>query len=148
MNTISKKAFIEVDLHVSLTSERISLPVLDGVSAGFPSPALDFMTKPLDLNTYLIKNSTSSFYARVKGHSMKNAGIDDGDLLVVDKSITASDGRIAICYVDGKFTVKRILRKGDELWLIAENDAYAALKIEEETHFTVWGIVTHSIKTI
>jgi DNA polymerase V len=148
MNTLSENTSIEVEFRASLSSETLTLPLLDGISAGFPSPALDFMAQPLDINTYLIKNATATFYARVKGHSMKNAGIDDGDILVVDKSLTANDGRIAICYVDGKFTVKRIHRKGNELWLLAENDAYVPLKIEEETHFTVWGIVTHSIKKV
>ena len=91
-----------------LTTE-LEIPFMDtGISAGFPSPADDFLELSIDLNKHLIKHKDSTFFAKVKGHSMKNAGIFDGDLLVIDKSLAPQDGKIAICQIDGEFTVKRI----------------------------------------
>jgi len=120
----------------------------DGVSAGFPSPALDFMETSIDLNKALSENPLATFYIRVEGNSMVNAGIDDKDVLVVDRSLEPQNGKIAICYIDGGFTVKRIKRDKDALWLMPENEKYAPIKVGEENQFLVWGIVTYVIKKL
>lgn len=102
---------------------ELSLPYVEkGISAGFPSPADDFIDTTIDLNKEFIKNPSATFYGRVKGNSMKNAGTDNGDLLIIDKSLEPKDGKIAVCYIDGEFTVKRIKLEKDCLWLIPEND--------------------------
>lgn len=116
------------------------------VSAGFPSPALDYEKERIDLNEIIVKNPEATYYARVDGESMKEAGISDGDLLVVDKSIEAQDGQIAVCYLNGEFTLKRLKYYGKELWLIPENKKYTPLKVEEESDFRIWGVVTYVIK--
>jgi len=120
----------------------------DGVSAGFPSPALDFMETSIDLNKALSENPLATFYIRVEGNSMVNAGIDDKDVLVVDRSIEPQNGKIAICYIDGGFTVKRIKLDKEALWLMPENEKYAPIKVGEENQFLVWGIVTYVIKKL
>lgn len=127
----------------------IRIPLAGGsVSAGFPSPALDFMETSIDLNKALSENPLATFYIRVEGNSMVNAGIDDKDVLVVDRSIEARDQKIAICFIDGEFTVKRISLKEDGLWLMPENPKYSPIKITDDTQFMVWGIVTYVIKKV
>lgn len=127
---------------------ELELPYVDvGISAGFPSPADDFIELTIDLNRELIKHKDSTFFAKVKGNSMKNAGIFDGDLLIIDKSLEPQDGKIAICQIDGDFTVKRIKKENDVVWLIAENEDYKPIKVTEENELMIWGIVIHSIKT-
>ena len=129
-------------------STKLDLPFLDvGISAGFPSPADDFIEISIDLNTHLIKHKDSTFFAKVKGHSMKDAGIFDGDLLVIDKSLAPQDGKIAICQIDGEFTVKRIKIEKNIVWLVAENEDYRPIKVTEENELMIWGIVLHSIKS-
>jgi DNA polymerase V len=118
-----------------------------GVSAGFPSPAMDFEDLKIDLNTELVKHPLSTYYGRVKGVSMRDAGIDDGDLLIIDKSIEPSDGKIAVCFLDGEFTAKRIRIKDRTVMLCPENEAYQPIIIGSENDFVVWGIVTHVIKS-
>lgn len=128
-------------------STELKLPFIDaGISAGFPSPADDFIEISIDLNKELIKNKDTTFFAKVKGHSMKNAGINDGDLLVIDKSLEPQNNRIAVCQIDGEFTVKRIKIEKDIVWLIAENEDYAPIKVTPENDFVIWGIVINSIK--
>lgn len=129
-------------------STDIDLPFVDaGISAGFPSPADDFIELSIDLNKTLIKNKDTTFFAKVKGHSMKNAGIYDGDLLVIDKSLEPQNNKIAICQIDGEFTVKRIKIEENIVWLIAENEDYKPIKVTPENEFMIWGIVIHSIKS-
>jgi len=126
----------------------LDIPYVDvGISAGFPSPADDFIELTIDLNKLLIKHKDSTFFAKVKGHSMKDAGIFDGDLLVIDKSLSPEDGKIAICQIDGEFTVKRIKIEKDIVWLLAENEDYKPIKVTEENELMIWGIVVHSIKS-
>lgn len=128
-------------------STSLELPFIDvGISAGFPSPADDFIELSIDLNKQLIKNKDTTFFAKVKGHSMKNAGIFDGDLLIIDKSLEPQNNKIAICQIDGEFTVKRIKIEKGVVWLIAENEEYAPIKVTPENDFIIWGIVTASIK--
>ena len=128
------------------TSE-LELPFVDaGIKAGFPSPADDFIELSIDLNKEYIKNRDTTFYAKVKGDSMKNAGIVDGDLLIIDKSLEPQNNKIAICQIDGEFTVKRIKIEKDIVWLIAENEDYPPIKVTPENELIIWGIVTASIK--
>lgn len=128
---------------------NIEIPVIfEAISAGFPSPALDFIDLTIDMNKHLIKHPSSTFYGRVKGHSMQNAGIFDQDLLVIDKSIQPKNGKIAICYIDGEFTVKRIKIDKNRLWLMPENKDYEPILVQEENDFLIWGIVTHVIKAV
>jgi len=119
-----------------------------GISAGFPSPADDFLDASIDLNKALIKNKEATFYGRVKGDSMIGAGIHDGDLLIIDKSIEPKNNKIAVCFIDGDFTVKRIKITKDIVWLIAENKNYQPLKVTKDNDFLIWGIVTHVIKSV
>ena len=137
-----------LDFYTPDFTTELELPYVDvGISAGFPSPADDFIELTIDLNRELIKHKDSTFFAKVKGNSMKNAGIFDGDLLIIDKSLEPQDGKIAICQIDGDFTVKRIKKENDVVWLIAENEDYKPIKVTEENELMIWGIVIHSIKT-
>jgi DNA polymerase V len=122
--------------------------VKEGVSAGFPSPAADFMDDNIDLNKELSQNPAATFYIKVKGNSMIDAGIDDKDVLVVDRSIEPRDNKIAICCVDGEFTVKRIKVATDCLYLMPENTNYEPIKVTEENQLIIWGIVTYVIKAV
>ena len=117
------------------------------ISAGFPSPASDFIDVNIDLNKHLIKHPSATFYANVKGDSMKDEGIFDGDLLVIDKSLEPIDGKIAVCFVDGEFTVKKIKLENGECWLVPANEKYKAIKITSDNELMIWGIVTHVIKS-
>ena len=130
-------------------SEKMNISFLESkIQAGFPSPAQDCNSDSLDLNRELIPNPSSTFCARVSGDSMIDCGINDGDLIIVDKSITPSNGCIAVCFIDGEFTVKRISIKADGLYLIPYNKHYTPIHVNEESNFQVWGIVTHIIKAV
>ena len=119
-----------------------------GISAGFPSPADDHLEDIIDLNQHLIKNKDATFFGRAEGDSMIGAGIGNGDLLVIDKSLRPKNQNIAVCYLDGEFTVKRIKIEKDTIWLIAENKKYQPIKVTSENEFVIWGIVTHCIKSL
>lgn len=127
-------------------SSKSQIPLVEGIRAGFPSPAEDFMEPTLDLNHYVIKNPASTFYARIVGDSMEGAGISDGDIVVIDKSLEPKDGNIAVCFIDGEFTLKRILLDKGHLWLQPANPKFKPIEITEENHFLVWGVVTHVVK--
>ena len=130
-------------------STPIELPfVANGISAGFPSPADDFLDLNIDLNKYLIKNPSTMFFGRVRGDSMVDAGIHDGDLLIIDKSLEPKEGKIAVCFIDGEFTVKRIKIDKDCVWLVAENQNYKPIKVTKDNDLIIWGIVTNVIKTL
>ena len=122
--------------------------VEQGVSAGFPSPADDFKEVRISLDKELINNKESTFYARASGNSMEGAGIFDGDLLIIDRSIEPENNKIAICFLDGEFTVKRIIKKGDNLYLKPENKNFDKILIKEENELIIWGIVTYVIKKL
>lgn len=139
-----KLTFIQPDWQ-----SEIAIPYFDyGVSAGFPSPALDFMENKIDLNKALSENPLATFYIRVEGHSMSGAGIDDKDVLVVDRSLEPADKKIAVCFIDGEFTVKRLSKKKEGLWLLPENPKYAPIKVGEESALIIWGMVTYVIKKV
>ena len=122
--------------------------VEQGISAGFPSPADDFKEIRISLDKELVKNQESTFYARVSGDSMLGAGIDDGDLLVIDKSLSPENGKIAVCLVDGEFTVKRIKKEKDKFYLIPENKKYKPIELKEDNELIIWGIVEYVIKKV
>ncbi len=138
-----------LDIYSADTETELSLPLLPtSISAGFPSPAMDFVDLSIDLNKQLIKHPSATYYGRVKGESMKNAGINDGDLLIIDKSLEPQDGKIAVCYIDGEFTIKRIKLDKDCCWLMPENEDYKPIKVTPENEFLIWGIVIHVIKSL
>lgn len=119
-----------------------------GISAGFPSPADDFKEQRLSLDNELIKNKESTFFARVSGQSMIGAGLNDKDLLVIDRSIEPEHDKIAVCFLDGEFTVKRLKVEDSEVWLQPENPKYEPIQITEDNNFVIWGIVTNVIKKV
>ena len=126
--------------------KNLFLPLLNFyVSAGFPSPADDYKEENIDLNEHLIKNPFSTFFIRVKGNSMINSGIQDQDLIVVDKSLIAKPGNIVIAIIDGKFTIKRLDKKNDEIYLKAENHNYPDLELKNYNNVQIWGVVIYSI---
>lgn len=138
-----------IELFTVSTETTLALPVVsENISAGFPSPAMDFIDLTIDLNKHVIKNRDATFFGRVKGKSMKDIGISDGDLLVIDKSIKPANDHIAVCYLDGEFTIKRIVIENSKCWLVPANKAYQPLEIQEHNDFLVWGIVTYVIKSM
>lgn len=130
-------------------TNSIGIPYFDtGVSAGFPSPAEDFKEQRLSLDKELIKNKEATFFARVSGQSMIDAGLDDNDLLIIDRSLEPINNKIAVCFLDGEFTVKRLKVDKNGVWLKPENPNYPIIKITEENDFIIWGIVTNVIKKV
>lgn len=118
------------------------------ISAGFPSPADDFKESKISIDQEVIKNESATFYARVVGQSMQGAGLDDGDLIVIDRSQEPDNGKIAVCYVDGEFTVKRLKVENECIYLMPENKKYKSLKVTEENQLIIWGVVTYVIKKL
>ncbi len=127
-------------------NQSFYLPLfLQPVKAGFPSPAEEFMDTALDLNQYLVQHPAATFFVRVSGDSMINAGIYSGDLLVVDRSLNAIDNSIIIAVVNGEITVKRIKKMNNKIFLVPENKEFSPLEITAEMNFEVWGVVTFVI---
>ncbi len=142
---VNKKLNIYLPDHKS----DVMIPFIsDEVSAGFPSPAADFMENSIDLNKELSDNPLATFYIKVKGNSMIDAGINDKDVLVVDRSLEPQNNKIAICFIDGEFTVKRIKLDGNTLMLAPENKNYEPIYITSENQLIIWGIVTYVIKKV
>jgi DNA polymerase V len=121
---------------------------LASVSAGFPSPAEDYIEGRLDLNRYLIKHPAATFFVRVAGDSMIGAGIHPGDILVVDRALEPQDSNVVIAVIDGELTVKRISQRHGKLFLVPDNQAYEPLEILEGMEFEVWGVVTSVIHNL
>ena len=118
------------------------------ISAGFPSPADDHLEKNLDLNSYLIKHPTATFFVRVSGDSMINAGINDNDILIVDRSLKPSHGKIVIAVVDGQMTVKRLYKSSGKLVLMPENKNFKPIEITESMSIEIWGVVVTAIHSV
>lgn len=118
---------------------------LNTVKAGFPSPAEDFADKELDLNSYLVKHQSATFFVKVSGNSMINAGIFDGDILVVDRSLQPLNNNIVIAIVDKEFTVKRLKKFNRKVFLAPENPNYPIIEIKSESELEIWGVVTFVI---
>lgn len=115
------------------------------ISAGFPSSAENFIESSLDLNDLLIKHKSATFFIRVLGNSMVNAGIQSNDILIVDRSLMPAHNKIAVVRINDEFTVKRLKISGSTIYLMPENDEYQPIKITEDMDFQVWGIVTSVI---
>ena len=124
----------------------LKLPLVSAsVEAGFPSPADDHLERGIDLNEELIRNPAATFLVRVKGESMRDAGIHSGDTLIVDKSVTPSDRQIVVAMIDGEFTVKRFRKVNGRIYLEAANDSFAPIEVGENQELTIWGSVTYII---
>ena len=119
-----------------------------GVSAGFPSPADDYAEGALDLNAHLVRQPAATFFARARGDSMIGAGIHDGDLLVVDRSLAAEDGKVVVVSINGELTVKRMRREKGTTWLIPENPDYPPIQFQEQDEAHLWGVVTNVIHSL
>ena len=129
-------------------STSLSLQYADaGIRAGFPSPAQDYISETIDLNKDLIRHPASTFYGRVVGDSMIDEGIEEGDILVIDKSIEPEDDDLAVCCLDGEFTLKRInITRDNRIYLMPSNRRYKPIEVTPDNEFLVWGIVTYTIK--
>ena len=131
------------------TAKRLYLPLfLSRISAGFPSPADDYMEGTLSLDGHFVTRPEATFFLRVQGDSMVGAGIHDGDLLIVDKSLEPRHGSIVIAEVHGELTVKKLYRKNGEIALLAENPAYQPIPVSEESQLVVWGVVTSVVHAL
>jgi DNA polymerase V len=119
-----------------------------GIKAGFPSPAADFDETKISLDNVLVKNREATFYAKASGNSMIGAGIDDGDIMVIDRSLEPTNNKIAVCCIDGEFTVKRIKTDKNCVYLMPENSAFEPIKVTENNELIIWGIVTYVIKSV
>jgi len=148
MSALKLHSSSNLDIYSAQSESELDLPVLQGISAGFPSPAMDFVDVTIDLNRHLIKHPSATFYGRVKGESMKDAGINDGDLLIIDKSIKPVDNKIAVCFIDGEFTLKRIKLDTDGVWLVPANEKYQPIHVTEDNDLRIWGVVTFVIKSV
>ena len=122
------------------------LPVfLSGIQAGFPSPADDYIENQLNINDLVIQHPAATFFVRVEGDSMKDANILSGDILVVDRSVESVSGKIIVAILNGEFTVKRFIKTASETLLAPENPKYPSIRIQEDSDFQIWGVVTFVI---
>ena len=127
-------------------SPTLLIPLVkETISAGFPSPAEDYIELGIDLNKYLIKNPISTFFLRVSGNSMNNAGIYNNDLLIIDRSINPKPGHIVVALLDGEFTLKRLIKRQDNYYLRADKENYPAINLYEYIDIQIWGVATYSI---
>ncbi len=137
----------QLEIHKTDFSSSLLLPYADeGIRAGFPSPAQDHLEQAIDLNKELIRHPASTFYGRVVGDSMRDEGIEEGDILVIDKSLELLDNDLAVCFVDGEFTVKRVRLEQEAAWLVPSNPEYPSIRVTKDNEFIIWGIVTYTIK--
>jgi DNA polymerase V len=166
-----KSASIPLSQHQSVTrhhralrtSDNLQLPILklcqlptlvdlplfgSKIPAGFPSPADDHLEATIDLNRQYVRHPTATFFVRVQGTSMIGAGIHNGDMLVVDRSLEAQSGSVVIAIINGELTIKRLVIKGDEVWLMPENPEFQPLLITEGMELQVWGVVAHVIHSL
>lgn len=138
-------------LTIELLSPDLSTPLPlpfaeSGIQAGFPSPAEDCITENLDLNQLLVRHPAATFYGRVWGDSMIDEGIAPGDIIVIDRSLEPVSGDVALCCVDGEFTLKRVRFERNRVWLIPANEMFDPILVTPEREFQVWGVVTYTIK--
>ncbi len=140
----------EIKISQLQNDEKLSgLQFFEGrVQAGFPSPAQGEYADSIDLNRALITNPAATFCARVMGDSMVNAGINEGDLLIIDRSLPPHEGSIAVCFIDGDFTVKKLSVRDDGIYLTPANAPFPELKVAEDSNFQIWGVVSHIIKKV
>ena len=129
----------------NLNTKNVTPFFVDSVSAGFPSPATDYLENKLDLNEYLVKHPAATYIVKANGSSMVDAGILSGDLLIVDRSITPRNESIVIASVFGDLTVKKIRKKNTSLFLVSANSDYPSIEVKEEMECFIWGVVTYVI---
>ena len=142
----------EIDLFKGEFESQLPLPYADnGIQAGFPSPAQDYIDKSLDFNKELIEHPAATFYAKVVGDSMIAAGISEGDIVVIDRALDPEHDDIVVVFIDGEFTIKYIdftdIKKG-RIWLRPANPNYSPIKVSAVEDFRVWGVVTKVIKNL
>ena len=138
---------MKIDIFLPDLSTHIALPYADGgIQAGFPSPAQDYISESIDLNREIVRHPSATFYGRVSGESMIDEGICEGDILVIDRSLEPTNGDLAVCCLDGEFTLKRIRLESGRIWLVPSNEMYDPILVTPERQFEVWGVVTHTIK--
>ncbi len=142
-----KKLTVKAIYPVSTEKEVELLLFSQRIQAGFPSPADDYISEKLDLNKFLIKNQATTYCVRVEGDSMVGAGIQSGDILIVDRSIRPRENLIVIAILDGELTVKWLKRQKGKLLLCPDNNDFTPIEIHEESDFQIWGVVVHSIHT-
>lgn len=143
---------IKLDLYSSeFNVEEVDVSFVDTViKAGFPSPAQDYLTGSIDLNRELIRHKETTFLARVSGSSLQEAGIYDGDIIVIDKSLDARNGDFVVAFIDGEFTLKEFRYDENDrcAWLIPHNKDYSPIKVTEDNDFIIWGVLTYTIKQL
>ena len=136
-----------IKIYKSEITSSLPLPYIDeGICAGFPSPAQGFVGESIDLNEALIEHPVATFYGRVVGDSMIEEGIESGDILVIDRALMPQNWDLAVCCLEGEFTLKRIKIETDKVWLMPSNRNYEPILVTEDDKFTIWGIVTYVIK--
>jgi len=136
-----------IKVHPIDVAQELLLPCMGKVNAGFTSPARDYIAETVDLNKLLIRHPSSSFVWIADGECLNGSGITDKDILIVDRLIEPKEGDIAVCYLDGEWTVKKLHVENDTLFLMPDNDEFTPIKVTEENSFLIFGIVTSSIKT-
>lgn len=140
---------MSIIIHPLDPNSKLPLPnVGNQIVAGFPSPAEDYLEATMDLNKTLIKHPAATFYGRVKGVSMIDAGVSEGDILIIDKSLRYKNNALAVCFINGEFTLKRIRKEGNQLYLIPANSDFQPIPVKEDDDFLIWGIVTYIIKRV
>jgi DNA polymerase V len=128
---------------------KLKRPLIgSNIAAGFPSPAQDFIEASLDLNEYLIEHPAATYFVKVEGFSMINAGIHPGDILIVDRAIEPAHNKIIIAVVEGELTVKRLVIENDRWFLVPENGSYNSIEVTEDMDFQVWGVVSYAIHKV
>jgi DNA polymerase V len=140
----------DINAFIDIAAQRTAaVPLMASpATCGFPSPADDYLDRPLDFNELLIENPAATFAVRIAGESMTGVGLFPGDIAVVDRARTPADGSIVLALLGGEFTIKRYRRKRSRVWLEAENPAFAAVEVNEDSGFEVWGVVTKSIRML
>lgn len=142
-----EKKIGEIEVYKADSESHLDLLFAEGgICAGFPSPAQDYLELSIDLNTELIRHPAATFFGRVVGNSLEEAGVTEGDILIIDKSLKPQDGNMCVCFLDGDFTLKFIRHTENEIWLIPANKAYTPIKVTEDNDFMIWGVVTYTIK--
>ena len=128
---------------------RASVPMAtSSVAAGFPSPADDYLERPLDFNELLIQNPAATFAVRIAGESMTGAGLFPNDIAVVNRSLPPKNGSIVMALVDGEFTIKRYRVRGSKIWLQAENPKYGDILVNEGSAYEIWGVICHAVRML
>lgn len=159
----------EIMAAIAADNQELPRMATEGIHAGFPSPAQDYMTGVVDLNRELVRHPAATFYGRVVGDSMVDAGVDEGDVLVIDKAVEPQEGDMVVCCVDGEFALKHIsfhapssgpvktagkqpvsynILHCKDIWLLPANSRYKPIHVEEGNDFTIWGTVTYVIKKV